>query len=172
MAKLKAERIPDNNIEWQAAADAAEMLLSIDAARQYGLVDQKMQIDVGRCRDVLMEASLRDITPRPGPGTNGGLLAKLLMPGVDPATLPKSRKKPNAAIHIEIRAQRMFGVIPDAKAVIKYLHPKTKKPLASIRVNDEQLQVHLVAAERYYAINIIDLAGEVVLGDGSYDPEG
>lgn len=58
--------MPQTRAEWQSAVDAAEACLTLDSARQYGLVEGGPVIDVRRCRRVLREGRQRGIRPSPG----------------------------------------------------------------------------------------------------------
>lgn len=49
--------------EWQEADDAAHALLTIDAARQYGLIEGGPDCDRERCADILQKAKRCGITP-------------------------------------------------------------------------------------------------------------
>lgn len=164
-------RTPEGDIQWQAAADAAELLLTMQAGLELGLVDASLPINVTRCRDLLMEAEMRGITPRPGPGTNAGLLAKLIIRGDETSSQVRLKKPGNAAIKIDLKVQRIFGAIPEAKAIVKFRNSEKRETLAEVRINPEQVQIYLVAAQRYYAIQLFDLVEQIVLGDGSYSPE-
>lgn len=57
-------RSPQTRKEWQEAADAAHVLLTIDAARQYGLIEGGPECDQERCVEILRLAKLRRIVPR------------------------------------------------------------------------------------------------------------
>lgn len=63
----KIGRDPETLVEWQEAADAAEFMLALDSAVQYGLltVDGKPEsnVDVRRCEWILEEARKRGIQP-------------------------------------------------------------------------------------------------------------
>ena len=43
--------------EWQNAADAADALLKLDAARMYGLVTGGPEVDADRCWDLIHRAA-------------------------------------------------------------------------------------------------------------------
>lgn len=43
--------------EWQNAVDAADALLKLDAARQYGLVRGGPEVDADRCWDLIHRAA-------------------------------------------------------------------------------------------------------------------
>jgi hypothetical protein len=61
-------RDPENDAEWQEAANAADFALLIDSAVQYGLVlvDGKAEsgVNVERCVRILEEAKKRGILPQ------------------------------------------------------------------------------------------------------------
>lgn len=48
---------PSSADEWQAAVDAADFYLSLDAARKYGLVTGGPQVNVERCEEVLQRGA-------------------------------------------------------------------------------------------------------------------
>lgn len=54
---------PQTEAEWQAAADAAEFLLLIDSARQYGLITGAEGVNADRCQELLARAAERGIFP-------------------------------------------------------------------------------------------------------------
>jgi hypothetical protein len=56
---------PETREEWQAAVDAAHACLSLDAARQYGLIDGGPKIDAARCLEILDRGKALGITPAP-----------------------------------------------------------------------------------------------------------
>jgi hypothetical protein len=56
---------PKTPEEWQDAVDAADVLLKIDAAREYGLVTGGPVVNVERCVELLKLGAARKITPRP-----------------------------------------------------------------------------------------------------------
>ena len=60
---MTRKRDPRTREEWQEAADAAHVLLTIDAARQYGLIEGGPEIDLGRCVEILRKARRQGITP-------------------------------------------------------------------------------------------------------------
>lgn len=60
-AKPRNPRMP---AEWQEAADGAQVMLLVDAARQFGLVTGGPEIDQERCVEILRLAKQRGITPR------------------------------------------------------------------------------------------------------------
>lgn len=57
-------RDPQTPKEWQVAADGAYFLLSLDAARQYGLIEGGPEIDADRCMEILDRAKAMGITPK------------------------------------------------------------------------------------------------------------
>ncbi|MGH9942458.1 MAG: hypothetical protein ACRD9R_08895 [Pyrinomonadaceae bacterium] len=57
-------RYPRTPEQWQEAADAAEVLLLVDAARQYGLVRGGPTVDVARCEEILAGGRQRGVLPR------------------------------------------------------------------------------------------------------------
>ncbi len=57
-------RNPRTREEWQEAADAAHVLLTIDAARQYGLIEGGPECNQKRCVEILRLAKRRGIAPR------------------------------------------------------------------------------------------------------------
>jgi len=56
---------PQNPEEWQEAVDAAEAMLLLDSARQYGLITGGPGVHVDRCLEVLAAGRDRGIVPRP-----------------------------------------------------------------------------------------------------------
>ena len=48
---------PETPEEWQAAVDAADALLKLDAARLYGLVSGGPEVDAERCWELLHRAA-------------------------------------------------------------------------------------------------------------------
>lgn len=58
-------RNPVTREEWQEAADFAEVLLTIDSARLYGLITGGPEVDLDRCRELLDRALELGISPRP-----------------------------------------------------------------------------------------------------------
>jgi hypothetical protein len=56
---------PHTPSEWQAAVDAAEALLVLNAARQQGLVAGVPWIDVPRCQELLELGEARGFRPLP-----------------------------------------------------------------------------------------------------------
>jgi hypothetical protein len=55
---------PQTEVEWQIAVDAANALLRIDAARQYGLIEGGPAIDVDRCVELIERGAARGTMPR------------------------------------------------------------------------------------------------------------
>jgi hypothetical protein len=55
---------PQTEVEWQIAVDAANALLRIDAARQYGLIVGGPAIDVDRCVELLERGAAQGTVPR------------------------------------------------------------------------------------------------------------
>lgn len=55
---------PRTRKEWQQAVDAAEALLRVDAAKQYGLVEGGPDVDEERCRELLEKGQRRGFRPR------------------------------------------------------------------------------------------------------------
>lgn len=51
--------------EWQEAVDGAEFLLTLDAARQYGLITGGPKVNVARCLKIRSEGQRRGIRPSP-----------------------------------------------------------------------------------------------------------
>lgn len=56
---------PHTPTEWQAAVDAAEACLCLDAARQYGLVTGGAVVNVARAVDLLRAGKVRGFEPAP-----------------------------------------------------------------------------------------------------------
>lgn len=56
---------PTTPAEWQTAVDAAKALLTLEAARSYGLVRGGPGVNVGRCEDLLARGRARGIEPSP-----------------------------------------------------------------------------------------------------------
>lgn len=55
---------PASDAEWQEAVDAAEFLLQLDSARQYGLLTGGPEIDFDRCVDLVRRGAARGIFPK------------------------------------------------------------------------------------------------------------
>ena len=58
-------RDPQTDEEWQEAVDGADALLSLDSARQYGLVTGGPKVNVNRCVAIVEEGKRRGIQPQP-----------------------------------------------------------------------------------------------------------
>jgi hypothetical protein len=56
-------RDPRTPREWQAAADAAYLMLTLDSCRQYGLIEGGPEIDCERCEAILERAAKKGIKP-------------------------------------------------------------------------------------------------------------
>ena len=63
MPPEESKRDPETPEEWQAAADAANFYLALDACRQYGLVEGGPEIDWHRCAEILDRAKAMGIAP-------------------------------------------------------------------------------------------------------------
>jgi hypothetical protein len=61
---MAARDDPRSDAEWQAAVDAADFLLRLEAARAYGLVTGGPEIDVRRCEAILARGRERGVVPR------------------------------------------------------------------------------------------------------------
>jgi hypothetical protein len=59
-----APRDPRTPEEWQESADIAQWGLTLDAARQYGLVTGGPVVNVDRCQEILDRAAEKGIRPR------------------------------------------------------------------------------------------------------------
>lgn len=64
-ARRRGAQNPRSSSEWHEAVDGAAMLLLIDSAVLYGLIETDMTIDVRRCEEVLAEGRRRGYEPRP-----------------------------------------------------------------------------------------------------------
>lgn len=64
MSATSKPRNPRTPAEWQEAADGAQVMLLIDAARQYGLVAGGPECNQERCVEILQLAKRRGIVPR------------------------------------------------------------------------------------------------------------
>jgi hypothetical protein len=65
----KPASVPKTDAEWQVVADVANMMLTIELARTFGLVDATGKADVELCAKRLADARSRGILPRNlGPG--------------------------------------------------------------------------------------------------------
>lgn len=59
-------RDPHGPDEWQEAVDLANAMLTVDACRQYGLIEWDGVVDVARCEEILRRARRHNIVrPRP-----------------------------------------------------------------------------------------------------------
>lgn len=56
---------PTTPEEWQLAVDAAQALLCLDSARQYGLVKGGPAVDAERCEEIINAGQAQGIAPRP-----------------------------------------------------------------------------------------------------------
>jgi hypothetical protein len=56
---------PKTREDWQLAVDAADAALSLNAARQYGLVKGGPGVNVDRCVEILNQGRRRGIIPSP-----------------------------------------------------------------------------------------------------------
>jgi len=74
-------RWPRTPREWRDAAACADVLLAVDAARQYGLVEGGPAIDRDRCLRLLARAKAHGIVPTMTDKT--AALAALLLPEGD-----------------------------------------------------------------------------------------
>ena len=54
---------PKTPEQWQDAVDSAHVLLCIDSARQYGLVEWNAEIDIERCEEILKRGHGHGYTP-------------------------------------------------------------------------------------------------------------
>ena len=63
MKYMECERNPETVEEWQEAVDAAEFFLTMDSARQYGLVQTDMRVNAERCEELLRRGKERGIVP-------------------------------------------------------------------------------------------------------------
>ncbi|HWF03422.1 MAG TPA: hypothetical protein VHA06_07035 [Candidatus Angelobacter sp.] len=57
---------PETSAEWQEAVDAAELMLLIQSAAMYGLIETDLQIDSARCEYILQTGARAGITSRSG----------------------------------------------------------------------------------------------------------
>ena len=60
----ETRRDPQTTEEWQDAVDAAQALLEIDSAKQYGLITGGPDADVQRCEEILLYGKAQGIYPR------------------------------------------------------------------------------------------------------------
>jgi hypothetical protein len=58
-------REPSTPQEWQEAVDAAELLLLIDAARQYGIITGGPPVNVARACEIKLKGLSMGIRPAP-----------------------------------------------------------------------------------------------------------
>ncbi|HZC23344.1 MAG TPA: hypothetical protein VE866_08395 [Candidatus Binatia bacterium] len=63
MSKTSIRVEPTTDQEWQDAVDGAEFWLALDSARQYGLIETDIAVDVDRCEDLLRRGAERGIRP-------------------------------------------------------------------------------------------------------------
>lgn len=63
--RAQGRQNPRTADEWREAVDGAHMLLLIDSAVLYGLIETDLQINVRRAGEVLDEGARRGYTPRP-----------------------------------------------------------------------------------------------------------
>lgn len=54
---------PQTPEEWQIAVDTAEILLMLDAAKTYGLVEGGPIVDMARCHELLQRGAALGIRP-------------------------------------------------------------------------------------------------------------
>lgn len=176
MAKVSSSKAgpmktPENPIEWQAVADAAEMMLTLAAGQEFGLVDAALPIDITRCKNLLMEAELRGVVPRPGPATNGGLLGKLRLATPSKDDGRDFRRLSSSAVSVDVKVQRIAGVITGGVRVIDFYNGERKR-LATVSATQTQFIFHLKAVDRYYSIDLENLVCDIALADGGYDVGG
>lgn len=162
MAKAKTVMV-NGAIEWQAAADAAELLLTMAAAQELGLVDRKLPIDVARCTELLLAAAAQGVHPRPGPATNASLLASVRFPETDDTVraLRDWKSLGSGGSILPVRVQRISGAIPDARAIVRYQNETYSDTMAEVRVNARQLQVHLAFNDGWYVIDLEQLVKSI-----------
>jgi glycine/serine hydroxymethyltransferase len=55
---------PKTRKEWQEAVNAADFLLTLDSARQYGLVTGGPHIDAARCCDIVKRGAKLGVVPQ------------------------------------------------------------------------------------------------------------
>jgi hypothetical protein len=65
MAELLCERNPETPAEWQEAVDAAELMLLIQSAEMYGLIETDIQVDRARCEYILRNGTKLGYRPDP-----------------------------------------------------------------------------------------------------------
>jgi hypothetical protein len=51
--------------EWQEAVDCADLLVALEAAREYGVMIDGPEVNLERCYAILEEGRARGIVPRP-----------------------------------------------------------------------------------------------------------
>lgn len=56
---------PQTNEEWQQAVNDARFLLLLDSAKQYGLVETDIEVNVDRCDEILEEGRGLGFLPDP-----------------------------------------------------------------------------------------------------------
>lgn len=56
---------PATPAEWVEAVDGASLMLAVDSAHQYGLIDTDLVVDVPRCLEILKRGKARNVRPRP-----------------------------------------------------------------------------------------------------------
>ncbi len=56
---------PQTPVEWQEAVDVAHMLLTIDSARQYGLIKGGPAVNVDRCAEIIKRGAALGFVPAP-----------------------------------------------------------------------------------------------------------
>lgn len=66
---------PQSAEEWQDAVDSADLLLLLDACRQYGLVEGGPEVNFGRCNELLAEGAERGIFPSAPDRRRSGIAA-------------------------------------------------------------------------------------------------
>lgn len=54
---------PVSKAQWQEAVDAADVLLALDAAREYGLITGGPMINMERCMKILSQGRNKGIVP-------------------------------------------------------------------------------------------------------------
>jgi hypothetical protein len=54
---------PETPEQWQEAVNAAEFMLALDLARQYGLIETDIRLDVERCDDILRRGKEKGFVP-------------------------------------------------------------------------------------------------------------
>lgn len=56
---------PETPAEWQEAVNLADLFLSFDSARKYGLVVGGPDVDADRCDEILRAGKVRGYVPQP-----------------------------------------------------------------------------------------------------------